>query len=326
MKQAPSDYTKERFYFQMANHIKGQVKMMRYDCAAHLEDKDDEYFWKRLFERFAPEKRILYITHSRSEKGNKTTGVGHCLNYRNYLNKKFVICIDSDYRRLLSNKERGIDINHYIFQTYTYSFENHHCFPDGIDSIIYNSCKVSRKIVDFHDLLRRYSVILYDAMIWHLYLQRKNERIFTQLEFRQLLSMFNGKVKYHLQQEVEKELSRIARNASAVVRKLERHYPHAPIEELKEEYRKIGLEPDRTYLFVRGHNIFDSLCRLGRGVCEQLLEDEKIQCGDVGEKIKAIYDDNASFKDLLVENLQFSAYQEISWIEEDIKNFFYHSG
>ena len=69
-------YHKERFYQQMAENIKGQVRMLRFDCAAHLEANEDEYFWGRLFKKYAPEKRILYMTYSKSPQGNHTTGVG----------------------------------------------------------------------------------------------------------------------------------------------------------------------------------------------------------------------------------------------------------
>lgn len=293
------NYSKELFYKQMSINIKGQIKMLRYDCAAHLEDKDDEYFWGRLFKRFANGKKILYITHSRSERGFRTTGVGHCLNYKDYLDEHFIICIDSDYRRLLG--EADIDIAHYIFQTYTYSFENHHCVPSGINAVIEQICGKPNHIIDFHELLRQYSLILYEPLIWHLYFQRNNPKIFTKLEFRQLLSMFNGHVKRRLRETVHEELSRISQSAQNITKRLHKKYPSVDLAPLKEEYRQIGLEPERTYLFVRGHNIFDSLCRLSRGICETLLEKEKSTlCNDTKE-IEALYDETCSFKKSLDE-------------------------
>lgn len=312
-------YHKERFYQQLAENIKGQVRMLRFDCAAHLEANDDEYFWGRLFKKYAPERRILYMTYSKSPQGNHTTGVGHCLNFSDYLDDRFIICIDSDYRRLEGRP--NIDIEHFIFQTYTYSFENHHCVPEGLDEVILRVCGKENHEVDFYSLIDRYSRALYEPFIWHLYFQEIDDTIFSQLELRTMLSLFSGHITIDMGAYVEKELKRLEQRAKSKVKSLREEYPEVDLEPLKERLKTIGLLPERTYLFIRGHNIFDSLCRLGRDICANLLNEEKKEL-DSKDDINDLFDSTYSIKRGLVDNLHYSSYPEINWIEDDIKLFF----
>ncbi|MDD4636073.1 MAG: DUF4435 domain-containing protein [Bacteroidales bacterium] len=312
-------YHKERFYQQLAENIKGQVRMLRFDCAAHLEANEDEYFWGRLFKKYAPERRILYMTYSKSPQGNHTTGVGHCLNFSDYLDERFIICIDSDYRRL--EGRRNIDIEHFIFQTYTYSFENHHCVPEGLDEVILNVCGKENHEVDFYNLIDRYSRALYEPFIWHLYFQETDDTIFSQLELRTMLSLFSGHATTEMGEYVDKELIRLEQRARSKVRSLQKDYPDVDLEPLKERLKTIGLLPERTYLFIRGHNIFDSLCRLGRDICANLLNEGKKEL-DSKKEINDLFDSTYSIKRGLVDNLRYSSYPEINWIEDDIKLFF----
>lgn len=312
-------YHKERFYQQMAENIKGQARMLRFDCAAHLEANEDEYFWGRLFKKYAPDKRILYMTYSKSPQGNHTTGVGHCLNFSNYLDEHFIICIDSDYRRLEGRP--NIDIAHFIFQTYTYSFENHHCVPEGLDEVILRVCGKENHEVDFFSLIDRYSRALYEPFIWHLYFQEIDDTIFSQLELRTMLSLFSGHTTTDVGDYVEKELRRLEQRAKSKVKSLREEYPDVDLKPLKERYKTIGLLPERTFLFIRGHNIFDSLCRLGRDICINLLIIEKKELSSKKE-ISDFFDSTYSIKRGLVDNLRYSSYPEINWIEDDIKLFF----
>ncbi|MDD2525450.1 MAG: DUF4435 domain-containing protein [Bacteroidales bacterium] len=312
-------YHKERFYQQMAENIKGQARMLRFDCAAHLEANEDEYFWGRLFKKYAPDKRILYMTYSKSPQGNHTTGVGHCLNFSNYLDEHFIICIDSDYRRLEGRP--NIDIAHFIFQTYTYSFENHHCVPEGLDEVILRVCGKENHEVDFFSLIDRYSRALYEPFIWHLYFQEIDDTIFSQLELRTMLSLFSGHTTTDVGDYVEKELRRLEQRAKSKVKSLREEYPDVDLKPLKERYKTIGLLPERTFLFIRGHNIFDSLCRLGRDICINLLIIEKKELSSKKE-ISDLFDSTYSIKRGLVDNLRYSSYPEINWIEDDIKLFF----
>ena len=100
--------SKEKYYYHAAKRFMMDAQLLRCRAAIHVEDKDDIVFWSTIFKHFRPNDRFHFIAGSRNEKGHETKGVTQCLKYIKYLNPKFFICIDSDYRYLL--QERNIDI------------------------------------------------------------------------------------------------------------------------------------------------------------------------------------------------------------------------
>ena len=79
---------------------------------------EDQWFWEDLLTQNTLGK-YKFFGHSRTN--NITGGCTECLRYKDYFTEHFFACIDSDLRLL--KKESGIDISHYICQTYTYSWE-----------------------------------------------------------------------------------------------------------------------------------------------------------------------------------------------------------
>ena len=159
--------SKEKYYYHAAKRFMMDAQLLRCRAAIHVEDKDDIVFWSNIFKHFRPNDRFHFIAGSRNERGHETRGVTQCLKYVKYLNPKFFICIDSDYRYLL--QEQGIDVKHYIFQTYTYSFENHHCYDKGLNELCYRITALPNNVFDFHQFLKEYSNIVYKLFLWHLY-------------------------------------------------------------------------------------------------------------------------------------------------------------
>lgn len=128
---------KRLYYSQQALYYANATILERIDAYVHLEDRDDEFFWNDVLGTFRPRK-YKFIYGSRNDKGNHTTGCIQCLNYKGYLSDKFFVCIDSDYHYLL--RESGLDISHYILQTYTYSWENHYCYSKKLQSLWESLC------------------------------------------------------------------------------------------------------------------------------------------------------------------------------------------
>lgn len=95
------------------------------DITAFVEGFQDEIFWGDVFSKFAPTLKINFESHSRDNKFK--SGVQEVLKEKEKTGKNLILCIDSDFRYLLQDKE--ISENPYIFQTYTYSIENHKCAP-----------------------------------------------------------------------------------------------------------------------------------------------------------------------------------------------------
>lgn len=125
-RQQASNREKRAFYESAAKRFKAECRLTGATAAIHIENKNDEIFWGKVLHEAYPQGKFRFIAASRSFSGNMTAGCTQCLQYREFLDKRFWIAIDSDYRYL--TEESGIDANHYVLQTYTYSFENHFCY------------------------------------------------------------------------------------------------------------------------------------------------------------------------------------------------------
>lgn len=125
--------TESQHYEHWANYYAGEAVLLKFDATIHVEAFDDSVFWEKTLNNYTSGKKFNFIYHSLTPSGSDATGVNHCLKYKDYLNKRFFICIDSDYRYLL--QEAGISSANLIFQTYTYSIENHLCYAKKLNSI-----------------------------------------------------------------------------------------------------------------------------------------------------------------------------------------------
>lgn len=311
--------TKEQHYAVWAGYYKNiSLQDRKIKACVHLEDKEDRNFWEALLTHQFPHLRFQFISYSRSLLGSNTTGCDQCLAYKDYLSNRFFICIDSDYRYLL--QEPGIDASHYIVQTYTYSFENHHCYLKCLEKLCEKVTGCDCCFFDFTRFLQDYSSIVYDLYIWHLYLLKTNPVQFDKNEFTQIIDLLsfckdndkdlknNGRIILNeLQLRVDAKLDMLRDNNLIDI-----------IEREKTFYSTLGLTKENVYLFVRGHNLFDLIVRLGSAVCEVMLDKEKKKAQGDRSKIATIYANRKSFEEELKQQLVFGGYPEIERIMQDI--------
>ena len=102
------------------------------EITAYVENIEDEIFWEYVFTKYAPSLKIIFYPHSRDSEFK--SGVQEVLKEKDKTGKNLILCIDSDFRYLLQDKE--INDNPFIFQTYTYSIENHKCAPQNLNRIV----------------------------------------------------------------------------------------------------------------------------------------------------------------------------------------------
>ena len=312
--------SKEKYYYHAAKRFMMDAQLLRCRAAIHVEDKDDIVFWSNIFKHFRPNDRFHFIAGSRNERGHETRGVTQCLKYVKYLNPKFFICIDSDYRYLL--QEQGIDVKHYIFQTYTYSFENHHCYDKGLNELCYRITALPNNVFDFHQFLKEYSNIVYKLFLWHLYFLVADPKRFSIADFNELIS-FQWQRRPDIRQNGRHELNKLKGRIEQKLAQRRKNYPKANLSILEEKYQKMGLTPDTTYLFIRGHNIYDMVYMLNREVCKKVLRIAKDSySGSQQPPHINLFGYRNSIDDQLKKNLHFGAYPAIRKIEEDIHLLF----
>lgn len=310
---APAD--REEYFAGLARRFAMDAKMFRCRAAVHVENKDDIVFWSRVLKHFRPDDRFHFIAGSRNEFGHETNGVTQCLKYYRALGPDFFICIDSDYRYLLS--EKGIDAAHFVLQTYTYSFENHHCFADGLNEVCSRVAHVPNRVFDFKKFLTDFSRIIYRLFIWHLYFLWADPARFTKYDFNQYLNLTSRKSQLSVKDNGERALEDLKMKVNRRVHFLGRKYPEADLHVIREKYARMGLVPETTYLFLRGHNIYDMISCLCREVCKVLLKKEQ-RNRRTRHAIADLYRNRNNVDAQLKQNLRFGEYVAIRKIEEDI--------
>ena len=286
-------------------------------ASVHLEDKNDEIFWEPIFNRFFPTDKFHFISFSKSATGNNTTGCEQCLKYRPYLNKRFLICIDSDYRYLL--QEPDLNVGNFIFQTYTYSFENHLCFCEGLDVVCKLSCNFDNTVYNFKKFFEEFSAVIYDLFIWHIALLKGSSTDFNKDEFCQLINLSD--INNDIQNQSEILLNELKIRADAKIESLQVIYPQFDLVVEKQKLSTLGVNEKNVYLYIRGHNLFSLCTSIGKEVCKSILNTEKIKLAGNTTSIKEIYDAKKPFDTEINRNIVFGAYPEIIKIEDDMAKY-----
>jgi hypothetical protein len=302
-------------------HYAGEALQLHCDASVHVEDFDDAVFWERTFNHYTVfQKKFNFIYHSLTPSGRDATGVNHCLEYAPYLNKQFFVCIDSDYRYLM--QESGIDPNHFVLQTYTYSIENHYSYFDGLNEVCKKATGLENTIFDFEAFLLSYSHALYEALIWHLYFVKNDEVKFSKADFTRIISLQQCVVDYDISHNAQAVTEELSKRCLAKVQQLTIEHPEIDIEKTKTYYETLGLHQDNAYLYVRGHNLYDLVCAIGNAIDEKLLSMEKLKLNGNNKTIKKLYSQKVSFEVALLQHIIFDVYPETQKIGQDISAFF----
>lgn len=303
---------KDNHYRELALYYRNRAKMNRCFAAVHLEADDDKVFWNKVFHHFLPQYRFDYITYSRTMEGNRATGCQTCLKYYRLgcLSKEFFICIDSDYRWLL--QEPDMDMRHFIFQTYTYSFENHHCYPGNIRRA-FEKMGWKTQSFDFQSFLKHYSIALYDLFIHLLLSLSKGDGIFPTDEFNSLLGIEQYGWNEH------QILSGLQASVATKQIELQGVYSSSELQGMKDRCFRLGLKPENAYLYFRGHNIFDQVVRKLMKQTVYHLEKRASRHYSAKEKQEYFSRNKKSPAEYLIEDLSFNQYDAVARIEADTK-------
>lgn len=261
--------TESQHYEYWANYYAGEAVLLKYDASVHVEAFDDAVFWEKSFTHFLPDKKFNFIYHSLTPSGSDATGVSHCLKFRDYLSKQFFICIDSDYSYLL--QDEGINVSNFIFQTYTYSIENHLCYAAKLNAITEQCTGIANMVFDFETFLLAYSQAVYEAFIWHLYFLKQGDvDTFSKEEFNRILSL-NGMQGFNVNNNGVAIINKLQTRCSTKTAQLKLSFPEVDLQTEKVYFAELGLNQENAYLYVRGHNLYDLIVKIGKVVNNQVL-------------------------------------------------------
>jgi len=241
-------------YESISIHYKNEgVYALGKDAAVYMEGEEDEYFWCNILKHAKPDKQYEFYYNSNlsaTKKREHKSGSGQCAKFYPYTDEQFIVCIDSDYNYLLDS--HTFSSTNVIFQTYTYSIENHYCFADNLQDIIRHL--TGKNTFDFNIFLTKYSEIVYELFVLSVLSKKKNDGQFSISEFQKTctisdpLDLFNNG---------QNELDKLQANVTARELSLHGVYTLQEINTTKQALAQKGLTPTTTYLFIKGHSLID---------------------------------------------------------------------
>ncbi len=262
-------------YVAAANRLAG--RRARHRVVAYVESYDDVLFWSQLLRPLeTPDLCFEVMLPSRTSlcKGKKTA-LANDLGPR--LGEWMIACVDADYDYLLqgvTENSRQVCHNPYVFHTYVYAIENFQCYAPALDSVCVMATLNDHRLFDFEAFLTLYSETVWPLFVWNVWAYRYGHyTTFSMLDMYHIIAIDQINF-YH----PETTLNSLRHRVNAKVSRLQRQFPQArsTYKPLDNELRRLGLTPQTTYLYLRGHDLFDGIVAPMLGtVCEALRRERE---------------------------------------------------
>lgn len=254
------------FEAAIARNISAGTILARYDICFRVEDAIDIVFWQKLLAPKTKDKKVKFFPFVQS--GNKRiTGKSYIMKHQSQANANYILCVDSDLDGILGKE--NFDAEHYILQTYTYSWENHYCWQESLQSTWLPWQKYQQ--FDFSSFLPALSSVIYDAFVVMLTKKRLLHKGFTLDALCNAIDKVQGNQKQSLLNNGEGILSTIRYNIRL---KLGNALPEAT-EELQytvQRLDELGISHSNCYLYMQGHTIFNLINRIGKALMDESFE------------------------------------------------------
>ena len=316
-------------YISAGDKLRPQTGRRR--IVAYVESYDDVSFWRSLFEGLENDKcyfQVMLPSNTSLAKGKKMV----LLNTLNTdeLGKSLIACVDSDYDFLLqdaTSTSRKINGSKFIFQTYAYAIENHHCFAGSLHEICVQATLNDRAIFDFEKFLTAYSEIAYPLFLWNIWFYRQHDtHAFPMNEFNSCT-----RIRYFSLNNPTSCLKEMEKNVNHKLRLLERHYPALvdKVKDLGDVFHPLGLTPQTTYLYMQGHHIMDNVvmkllipvCTVLRREREEDIKRLAAHDQQYRNELTAYQNSLSAVEQMLKKSVPSRTLFLNQWVREDIKEF-----
>lgn len=225
-----------------------------------VENETDVPFWSAVFNDCGVPVKVQPASKTDLNRGKqevlkRVEGAGNFL----------LLCVDSDYDYLLDGatpQSKTIKENPYVFQTYTYSIENHKCYAETLHQVVVDATLVDDKqIFDYEGFMERYSRTVYELFVCSYYFDAKNQQE-SAAEHPFSIEAFCKHIKLTNDVDLSDKGSKTLEMLEANVRSALNELPLIENEVLvsvKENLDRLGVVPENTYLFINGHVIFEKV-------------------------------------------------------------------
>lgn len=254
------------FEAAVARNISAGTILAGYDICFRVEDTADIVFWQKLLSPFIRDKKVKFFPFV--QNGNKRiSGKSYIMKHQSQANASYILCVDSDLDRILDKE--NFDAEHHILQTYTYSWENHYCWHESLQSSWLSWQKNMQ--FDFTDFLPKLSSVIFDAFVLMLTKKRLVHKGFTLDALCNAIDRVQGNQKESLYNNGEGILSTIGDNINE---KLTSSILEADedVQDTIQRLNELGITSSNVYLFMQGHSVFNLVNRIGKAMMDESFE------------------------------------------------------
>ncbi len=300
------------------------------DVQVYVEGHEDIGFWRMVLQQYEQAENVRFRITQPSNTGKISV-----LDLRDQAGKYLLLCVDSDFDYLMDGKtpaSRDILTHSYIFHTYAYSIENYQCYAESLHQVCVQATLNDDVQFDFVAVLEEYSAIVYDLVLWVIYLQSCDKPHHFSLD--SCNNIIGFQTIPDVEQQCRQALEGVRKRVATELQRLRAEFSHeiSEVQNFQEKVQAQGFSPTTAYLFMQGHTLKTNVVLIIlRAVCHK-LESQKfalLQEGvstEEGERRRKEYkNQKKKVEDALTLNTEFRQcflYQSIqNDIEQYIKEF-----
>lgn len=315
-------------YIEAMNTLSG--KKSRQCIVVYVESYDDIFFWSNLLRPLETDRvyfEVMLPSRTSLCKGKKIA-LSNDLGER--LGRCMIACVDADYDYLMQGAtltSETVCRNPYVFHTYAYAIENFQCYAPALQHVCVMATLNDRHLFDFENFLARYSEIVWPLFVWNVWAYRYGVyKQFSMLDFYHIVQL--KEINYY---HPEQTLDHLRRLVNAKISRLQAQFPQGKTtyKPLRTEMLNLGLTPQTTYLYMRGHDIFDGIVTpLLGGICEMLRREREREIRKFAEhnvqmqnELSAYQNATASIEEMLRKHTAYMACPLYQRVQNDIRQW-----
>ena len=238
-------------YIAAASRLEGRRARPR--AVAYVESYDDILFWRDVLTRAAPHVQFEVVLPSRI-----TLGRGKKIALANRLGPHMIACVDADYDVLMQGAtptSAMVCRSPHVLHTGVYAIENLQCHAEVLHRVCVMATLNDRELFDFRAFLQAFSRTVHPLLVWNVWAYRYGAYTqFSLTDFARTVEL--REVQLH---HPERMIEALRRRVNRQIATLQRRFPQAraTYKPLRDELQQLGVTPDKTYLYMRGHDLVD---------------------------------------------------------------------
>ena len=246
-------------YISAANRLQGRKGVRR--IVAYTESYDDILFWNNLLSEVEDEIRETSGQKVRFEvmlPSRETLGRGKKIALGHRLGPDMIACVDADYDYLEQGStpvSQLVCTSPYVLHTYAYAIENLQCYAPTLQRVCVMATLNDKEIFNFREYMTLYSQAIYRLWLWNVWVYYYGYHThFSLSHFAEIVSL----ERFNLDRP-EAALEALRNRCNRKMAELQRTFPQAreTYKPLQRQIEALGVTPDTTYLYMRGHDLFD---------------------------------------------------------------------